>query len=281
MGTGIRRVIVVVLDGLRPDAIDAFELSNVRTLMDAGAWSRDATTVGPSLTAAAMTSLMTGVSPARHGITSETILIPRTNAGLSPLPDLLAARGYPSSAFMGAVAPIFRGLASRVAKRLGFGVSRFAGKGAEEILATARTTIKEQRRGLIVLHWPDADNAGHTHGWMSEPYRQGCVALDRALGSLAVGADIVNDPSTLLIALADHGGGGVVANDHESDHPFDRTIPLLVSGQAVMRVQLLAPRLVDVPATALWALGIPLPSSYEGRVLHEAFAVADAMTPVR
>jgi predicted AlkP superfamily pyrophosphatase or phosphodiesterase len=210
----IRRVIIVVLDGLRPDAIEAFELSNIRTLMGSGAWSRDATTVGPSLTAAAMTSLMTGVSPARHGIASDTILIPRTNAGLSPLPDVLAARGYPSSAFMGAVAPIFRGLASRVARRLGFGVSRFAGKGAGEILATARTTLRSQRRGLIVLHWPDADAAGHAHGWMSEPYRQGC----------------------------------------------------------------LAPRLVDVPATALWALGIDVPRSYEGRVLHEAFTPAREMT---
>src|SRR5450759_1610649 len=106
MATGIRRVIVVVLDGLRPDAIDAFELSHIRTLMEGGAWSREATTVAPSLTAAAMTSLMTGVSPARHGIACDTILIPRTNAGLSPLPDLLAAHGYPSSVFMGAVAPM-------------------------------------------------------------------------------------------------------------------------------------------------------------------------------
>jgi predicted AlkP superfamily pyrophosphatase or phosphodiesterase len=37
MTTGIRRVIIVVLDGLRPDAIDEFDLSNIRTLMTRGA----------------------------------------------------------------------------------------------------------------------------------------------------------------------------------------------------------------------------------------------------
>jgi bisphosphoglycerate-independent phosphoglycerate mutase (AlkP superfamily) len=193
------------------------------------------------------------------------------------LPDLLTAVGYPSSAFMGAVAPIFRGLASRVARRLGFGESRFVGKGAGEILAAARTTIRAQRRGLIVLHWPDADHAGHAHGWMSYAYREGCIALDRALGSLAIMTDIANDSATLLIALADHGGGGLVANDHESDHPLDRTIPLLLRGPLVARVELLAPRLVDVPATALWALGLDIPASYEGRVLHEAFTPANEM----
>ena len=37
--TGIRRVVIVVLDGLRPDAIDRFELRHVEHLMSTGASS--------------------------------------------------------------------------------------------------------------------------------------------------------------------------------------------------------------------------------------------------
>ena len=35
--TAIRRVIIVVLDGLRPDAIDAYDLSNIRAMAQSGA----------------------------------------------------------------------------------------------------------------------------------------------------------------------------------------------------------------------------------------------------
>lgn len=43
--------------------------------------------------------------------------------------------------------------------------------------------------------------------------------------------------------------------DHESDHPLDRTIPMLLARTAVAGDELDAPLLLDVPATVLWALG--------------------------
>ncbi len=274
MATGIRRVIIIVLDGLRPDAIDAFGLTHVQRLMAGGAWTRNATTVAPSLTTAAMTSLMTGVSPARHGIASDRVFIPRSNAGLSPLPDVLAEHGQPSSSFMGELPAIFRGLATRVARRLGFGASRFSGQDAPGILAAARATLETQRRGLILLHWPDADREGHAHGWMSDEYGAGCARMDETLGMLVHAAGVGHDPGTLLIGLADHGGGGTSRKDHDSDHPTDRTIPLFLAGRGVARGELGPARLIDVPATVLWALGLNVPASYEGRVLDEAFTAA-------
>jgi predicted AlkP superfamily pyrophosphatase or phosphodiesterase len=51
-----RRVITVVLDGLRPDAIERFELAHLGALIAHGASALDATTVSPSVTVAAMTS---------------------------------------------------------------------------------------------------------------------------------------------------------------------------------------------------------------------------------
>src|SRR5262249_38686457 len=68
-----RRVVVVILDGLRPDAIDRFGLSYVVRLMVGGVFSCSAATVTPSVTAAALTSLMTGVSPQTHGLASDRV----------------------------------------------------------------------------------------------------------------------------------------------------------------------------------------------------------------
>src|SRR5205085_1444148 len=106
---------------------------------------------------------------------------------------------------------LFKGIGARVGRRLGFGTTRFVGRKADDILAAARTTLRSQRRGLVVLHWPDADGAGHAHGWMSPAYVAGCRALDAAIGVLWSTLDLDSDHSTMLIALADHGGGGANA----------------------------------------------------------------------
>ncbi len=273
-GPDIRRVIVVVLDGLRPDAIDRFDLVHIRRLMAHGASTRTATTIAPSITTAAMTSLLTGVAPERHGIMTDKVFIPSVASSLVPLPEILMRSGYPSAGFMAEVPTLFRGIANRIGRRLGFGTSSFAGKSAPEILLAARSTLRTQRRGLILFHWPDADRAGHQRGWMSTAYEEACHTLDGTLGMLNALAQIGEDPSTLLVACADHGGGGLVSNNHDSDHPFDRTIPVMFGGAAVARQDLGAVSLLDIPPTVLWALGLERPAQLEGRVLHEAFPVA-------
>jgi hypothetical protein len=64
----------------------------------------------------------------------------------------------------------------------------------------------------------------------------------------------------------------VVANDHDSDHPTDRTVPVVLAGAGIEPGTVLdAMTLLDVPTTILWALGVRRPASYEGRVLTEAF----------
>lgn len=55
--------------------------------------------------------------------------------------------------------------------------------------------------------------------------------MDRALGLLA--RQVAADPSTLLIAMADHRGGGAMPNDHESEHPVDTTIPIVLARGAL------------------------------------------------
>lgn len=264
-----RRVITVVLDGLRPDAIELFDLTHVRLLVARSASTLDATTVVPSLTVAAMTSLMTGVSPATHGLMSDRVFIPRPKPGIIALPEYLSRVAIPSRAFMGGVPAIFRGVANRIARRLGLTALHLVGDNAAEILDEARITLTTQQRGLVVLHWPDADRAGHDHGWMSPAYAEGCRRLDASLGSLM--SIVEHDPSTLLIALADHGGGGRTPRDHESNHPLDCTIPLMLHGENVVPGQLGRCGLIDVPPTILFALGLDVPKCFDGRVLSEAF----------
>lgn len=268
--TPVRRVVLVVLDGLRPDAIPRFDLTHITGVARRGASTMLGRTVSPSVTACAMASLLTGASPERHGLQSERFHIPRPRGALHPLPRVLAEHALPSSAFLAAMPLLFSGVAHRIASHLGVSQARFRGKDCTEILGTATSTLREQRRGLILMHWPDADRAGHASGWMSEPYAAAARRMDAAMGRLLTELDL-DDPSTLLIALADHGGGGAVSDHHNSEHPLDTTIPLMLAGGAVRRCEL-APgaQLIDVPATICWALGVPRPESFVGRPLTSA-----------
>ena len=93
-------------------------------------------------------------------------------------------------------------------------------------------------------------------------------SFDRAVEILS--ADLHD---TLVIVVADHGGGGVEATEHHHHHPLNERIPLVLAGSDVARRHRLTDpvSLLDVPATVLWWLGLPVPRVYEGRPLLEAF----------
>lgn len=268
----IRRVIVVVLDGLRPDAIDAFDLHTLHGLAARGAHTMSARTVAPSVTAAAMGSLLTGVRPELHGLTSDRFHPPRTRGAVSPLPRILGEAGYLTTACLADVPLLYRRIARALARRLGVARPSFSGGGAEAILGAARPWLSSQRSGLLLFHWPDADRAGHAEGWMSPAYGAAARRMDAALARLVQWTSVESDPSTVLICLADHGGGGARAHDHDSAHPADRTIPIVMAGGAVIAGRRLRAdtSILDVPATVVWALGIAPPAVYEGRPLVEA-----------
>ena len=91
--TEIHRVVLVVLDGLRPDAVTAFSLTHIPALAEGGASTWSGRTVAPSVTAAVVASLMTGAAPARHGVVSDHFHIPRRQSPVEPLPRVLAQFG--------------------------------------------------------------------------------------------------------------------------------------------------------------------------------------------
>ena len=266
----IRRTVLVVLDGLRPDAITRFDLPTLQGLVPRAARTLAGRTVSPSVTNAAMASLLTGVRPAVHGLTCDRFRMPSRRDHLRPLPALLAEAGHETRTWMARIPLPFTPLAVRLAGVLGI-LARFRGEDALEIVADAAPTLREEA-GLILLHLPDADRAGHAEGWMGAAYRRAAERLDAALGEVIRHAGIWRDPGTLLVVVADHGGGGATATDHDSPHRLDRTIPVLLAGGAVAPMALLDPvSLLDVPATIAWAMGAEVPSSWEGRVLIEGF----------
>jgi arylsulfatase A-like enzyme len=123
-----------------------------------------------------------------------------------------------------------------------------------------------------VVYLNDCDQAGHASMWMSPVYLEAAERLDRAVTILS---ELARRDDTLLIFCADNGGGGLVPNDHDGDHPLNLRIPIILAGRGVKRsaVSQRPAQLLDIPPTILASLEVSIPESYEGRVLNEAFGV--------
>jgi arylsulfatase A-like enzyme len=117
----------------------------------------------------------------------------------------------------------------------------------------------------MFVHFSDPDEYGHASGWMSHAYLRGVHASDQCLAAVlaAIDASGLGD-DTLVIVTADHGG-------HDRLHAgarraIDRTIPWIVRGPGVAGDTVLDADVstMDTAATALAALGLPMPPTMAG-----------------
>lgn len=266
-----RRVVLLVLDGLRADLVGDPRFPHLSALRDASAHTVEGITVLPSVTAVAMTSLLSGVGPADHGVDTDRFRVPAPGRALTTVPHVVTAAGLPSLGVVRQVPWLIRPTARRIVDALGLTRTIFASPNAHSLLCAALPALRAQRTGFIVIHWPDCDAIGHRTGWMSPAYLAAVARMDHALGSLRRELESSRE-DTLLIALADHGGGGRVATHHDSAHPLDCTIPIFLEGAGVFAQQLdEGLSILDVPATVLWALGLPIPERYAGTPIRDAF----------
>ncbi len=273
----MRRVVLVLTDGLRPEAVTSSGMPSLRALASAYAYTPRATTVRPSTTVAALTSLATGVAPRSHGLIEPGLGFPPRLATLRPVARELARAGYASEIVANALGPVERGVLRALSAAAG--VARVTSDGARawEVAATALHAAQRRTGGILFVYLNDCDRAGHAHGWMSDQYLEAAAEVDRAIGLLT---HLVEHD--LVVVLADHGGGGVTPTDHDAPHPTNDRIPLVLAGPDVARAPLLTQpvSLLDVPPTLCHWLGVDVPAEYEGRVLHEAFSPVSEPTGV-
>ena len=76
----VTRVVIISMDGLRPDAIDMAPMPALQNLMATGAYSLAAQTIDPSTTLPANTSMLSSLCPSAHGLTWDEYLPERGSA---------------------------------------------------------------------------------------------------------------------------------------------------------------------------------------------------------
>lgn len=260
-----RLVLLLSWDGLRPDAIAKAPAPNLLRLIHEGAYCPQAQTIFPSATLPSHTSMLTGLTVAKHkvlwneyvkGLTiaAPTILDIATDAGL----ECAMAAGKQK---------FYHYVEGHKVKTY-FGETPDSGGdwSAKNLTPKVIDYIKEKRPRLVFLHYRDPDSAGHKYGWMSDEQMTAVRACDEALGTLlaAIDADPEFKGKTTILVTADHGGHD---KTHGSLDPIDMTIPWIAWGAAVAPGKTIETPVhtYDSAATVLYLLGLDIPAGWDGK----------------
>ena len=274
-----RNVVLVSIDGLRPDAIARFEPPNLLRLIGEGSYSLSARTIMPSTTLPSHTSMLSGEPPDEHGVFWNNVTSAKVDVVDFPTVFSVArAHGYRTAAFFSKAkfGPLQRPGTLDYSQAPGGWFGRWTGS---RTVADVRSYLETAKPNLLFVHLSDPDRAGHSSGWMSAAYGQAVLAADTALGNLMTAADAAYGKGNYsLLVTADHGGH---AYGHGTSDPQDVTIPWIAWGRGVNKGSLDEKiDTFDTAPTVLWLLGVEEPDEWDGSPVTDAFRSLSASTPV-
>ncbi|NJC98104.1 MAG: phosphodiesterase, partial [Anaerolineae bacterium] len=259
------RVLILSIDGLRPAAIALAPMPNLLSLMQNSAYTLNAQTVRPSVTLISHASMLTGLCPSKHGIYWNDYLPLLGYANGTDLFDLAHAAGLQTVMVVG------KEKLRQITEPSS--TDTFVYINDRDLVITDRLIADfPEDFGVLFVHFPTPDWMGHEYGWLSGEQLSVIRRADEALGNLLAELDArgLRD-ETLIIVTADHGGHDTT---HGSSLPEDMTIPWIASGPGIQpKVLTTRVHTMDTAATAAFALGLPIPSEWDGVPVYEAFGL--------
>lgn len=229
---GVKRVVVLLVDAWGWNLL-AQEQESLVGLLGSTAISGSITSVFPSTTVAALSSVWTGTAPAQHGLVGLRLFMPDyavitqmlhftptfgkypdalIEAGLEPetflavpgFAEQLTAVGVPSYAFKG------RGIVdSALSKMHDRGITADYGVSSLADMFVRVRQLLEAKAGeklFINAYWPIIDTLSHIYGWNKEP-----VAAELRAVIMLLKAELLDRLSlaarrdTAVFLMADHG----------------------------------------------------------------------------
>jgi predicted AlkP superfamily pyrophosphatase or phosphodiesterase len=259
------RVLILSIDGLRPEAIPLAPMPNLSALMQTSAYSLSAQTVFPSVTLVAHASMLGGVCPSKHGVDWNDYIPENGYALGTDLFDLAHAAGLQTVMHIG------KEKLQQLTEPQSLDILTYV-NDRDTVVAGRLIAEFPGNFGLLFVHFPLVDGMGHVYGWLSPEQLSVAFRADEALGMILAELDArgLRD-ETLIIVTADHGG-------HDTTHgyslPEDMTIPWVASGPGVQpKVLSTQVHAYDTAATAAFMLGLPIPPEWDGVPVFEAFGL--------
>ena len=218
----MEKVILVSIDGMRPDGLMKCGNPYVEKLLNESTYSLNERTVEPSVTLPCHMSMFHSVPPERHGIMTNTYT-PMVRP-LNGLFEQLKAAGKRCAMYYGwePLRDISRP-ASLIASNY---INAYSFDNTDKMLTEcAIDYIKIAKPDFVFLYMVETDEkGGHDSGWMSDKYLE-CISS--AIDNVKAVVDEFGDEYTIIVT-ADHGG-------HERSHGTimdeDMLVPVIMRGK--------------------------------------------------
>lgn len=275
-------VLVIGVDGLRPDALKLAATPNFDKLSHNGATSHTCQILGTryktndTISGPGWSSFLTGVWADKHGVHDNSF----KGKQFDKYPHFFARiksqfPTYKTAHFVD-WAPIDDHVVSHADFHSGYKAYQPSDYGAKDkaIADDASKLIAEKDYRAIVAYFGNCDSAGHGKGFHPTvpAYISAIEAVDAHIGKMLTAIEsraTYNNEDWLILLSADHGGKGT---GHSNGHnvPEILTIPFIVSGNNVARGPIKGQvYVVDIPTTALHHLGVKIASDWQldGKVI--------------
>ena len=256
-----KKVILITVDGMRPDALFACGSPYTERLMKMGSYTLSAKSVYPSGTLPAHASVFHSAHPEAHGVVCNFYMTPKRET--TSLCRVIKESGGKCAAYY-SWEPL-----RDITRPEELDVSFYLRGG---IVASSDTVLAERmlrdieelscKFDFCFLHLGECDGEGHFYGWMSENYLN---CLRGALESVMKIIDRLGKDYTVILT-ADHGGHD---RRHGTDLDEDMTVPMFFIGEDfVGGCELSLPiSLLDIAPTVASIMGLEKCAEWQGKSL--------------
>ncbi|MBQ8898851.1 MAG: alkaline phosphatase family protein [Clostridia bacterium] len=254
------KVILILVDGMRPDGMMACGHSYPQKFISEASYSLSARTVMPSVTLPCHMSLFHSVDPDRHGILSNTY-VPQVRPVVG-LFDRLDMYGKKCAFYY--TWEELRDLCRPDHLHMTMCINQHKQTDTDiKITDEAIKYINAEEPDFLFLYLGETDEVGgHSCGWMSEQYM---ASVAKAWGCIEKLVSEISDEYTVIVC-ADHGGHD---RSHGSDCPEDMTIPVAIRGPRFEKGRELENvSIKDIATTVADLLEVPAVKEWEGKVLR-------------
>ena len=254
----MEKVILISIDGMRPDGLMNCGNSYINELMKESSYTLKGTTVHPSVTLPCHMSMFHSVTPQRHGILTNTYT-PQVRP-INGIFEQVKAAGGSSAMFYGWEQ--LRDIGKPGS--LKYSIYRHWNSNTdndEYLTDCAVKYIEEKEPEFVFLYLVDTDEAGHSHSWMSETYLK---TIGTAIDCVKRVVEKFGEKYTIIIT-ADHGGH---EQTHGTEMPEDMTIPLFFRGKDFEQgKELENVNIIDIAPTIAKVMGINCDEYWTGKVI--------------
>ena len=261
----INKVLIIGIDGCRPDALLAANTLNMDRLWKEGAYTFNARTDEISSSGPAWSAMLTGVWHQKHQVLNNEYEDPDLEHYPHFFHRIRQERPELRTYSVANWGPIHKILQEGDAT---FKSSRINDARVSKKVASL---LKKKDVDVMFVQLDEVDGAGHSHDYSvdSPKYMEAIEKIDgevgRMVSSLEKRAHIAGE-NWLIILSADHGGSNL---GHGKNIPEHTTVFYIASGKSAVKGEIEQEvGVVDVAVTALYHLGIPAKKAWnlDGRV---------------